>query len=368
METAQFIFANGGAGEASYANNSSFQSKMISKVKPILEESMKSLYCNSVPSCFKVADLGCSSGPNALQVAYDIIDVVHNITPSYNRVPPIEFQIYLNDQFQNDFNNIFESLPSFYERLREEKGERLGSCFVNATPGSFYGRLFPTNSMHFFHSSTSLHWLSQAPKGLAKGTGLINKKNIYFTNTSPCTVYQAYLDQFSEDFNLFLESRAEELVHGGGIVLTFVGRDETSDIITPWGLIGLVLNDMVLESLIGEAKLESVNMARYGPTADEVKQLIDAEGSFTLQKLEIFKSSWDEGLKENGNGDFALDANVKANFIGKYVRATTEPFLTARFGEGIIDELFLRFRKKVAKLLGEQNLEYTYLVIFMTKK
>jgi len=60
-------------------------------------------------------------------------------------------------------------------------------------------------------------------------------------------VYQAYLHQFSEDFNLFLKSRAEELVHGGGMVLTFVGRDETSDIITVWGLIGLVLNDMVLE-------------------------------------------------------------------------------------------------------------------------
>ncbi|XP_014500660.1 7-methylxanthosine synthase 1 isoform X1 [Vigna radiata var. radiata] len=362
METVQFIFANGGAGEASYANNSSFQSKMISKVKPILEESMKSLYCNSVPSCFRVADLGCSSGPNALQVAYDIIDVVHNISRSYNREPPITFQIYLNDQFQNDFNNIFEALPCFYERLREEKGEGFGACFVNATPGSFYGRLFPTNSMHFFHSSTSLHWLSQAPKGL------INKENIYFTNTSPCTVYQAYLDQFSEDFNLFLKSRAEELVHGGGMVLTFVGRDETSDIITPWGLIGLVLNDMVLESLIEEGKLESVNMPRYGPTANEVKQLIDAEGCFTLQKLETFKSRWDEGLKENGNGDLALDVNVRANFIAKYVRATTEPFLTSRFGEGIIDELFLRFRKKVGKLLEEQKLEYTYLVMFITKK
>jgi len=184
METVQFIFANGGAGEASYANNSSFQvsivlsnylfcphnelhcfsnfislvqSKMISKVKPILEESMKSLYCNSVPSCFKVADLGCSSGPNALQVAYDVIDAVHNISRSSS----ITFQIYLNDQFQNDFNNIFHSLPCFYQRLREEKGEGFGACFVNATPGSFYGRLFPTNSMHFFHSSTSLHWLSQ---------------------------------------------------------------------------------------------------------------------------------------------------------------------------------------------------------------
>ncbi|XP_017420993.1 probable jasmonic acid carboxyl methyltransferase 2 isoform X2 [Vigna angularis] len=338
------------------------QSKIISKVKPILEESMKSLYCNSVPSCFRVADLGCSSGPNALQAAYDVIDVVHNISRSYNREPPITFQIYLNDQFQNDFNNIFEALPCFYERLREEKGEGFGACFVNATPGSFYGRLFPTNSMHFFHSSTSLHWLSQAPKGL------INKENIYFTNTSPCTVYQAYLDQFSEDFNLFLKSRAEELVHGGGMVLTFVGRDETSDIITPWGLIGLVLNDMVLESLIEEAKLESVHMPRYGPTADEVKQLIDAEGRFILEKLETFKSGWDEGLKENGNSDMALDVNVRANFIAKYVRATTEPFLTSRFGEGIIDELFLRFGKKVAKLLEEQKLEYTYLVMFMTKK
>ncbi|TKY75411.1 caffeine synthase 4 [Spatholobus suberectus] len=240
MASVQFIIANGGAGEASYANNSSFQSKMISKVKPILEESMRTLYCNSVPSYLKVADLGCSSGPNALQVVYDIIDVVDNISLSFDR-DLRTFQFYLNDQFRNDFNNIFESLPCFYERLREEKGERFSPCFVNATPGSFYGRLFPSNSMHFFHSSTSLHWLSQAPKGLA------NKGNIYFTNTSPSAVYQAYLEQFSQDFNLFLRSRAEELVHGGGMVLTFVGRDETCEIITPWGLIGLVLNDMVSE-------------------------------------------------------------------------------------------------------------------------
>ncbi|KAL2346109.1 hypothetical protein Fmac_000109 [Flemingia macrophylla] len=366
MATEQFIFANGGAGESSYANNSSFQSKMISKVKPILEESMRSLYCNSVPSCLKVADLGCSSGPNALQVVHDVIDVVHNVSAAFNRDPPT-FQIFLNDQFLNDFNNIFKSLPFFYERLREEKGDRFStSCFVNATPGSFYGRLFPANSMHFFHSATSLHWLSQAPKGLAKGTGLVNKGNIYFTGTSPSSVYQAYLEQFSEDFNLFIKSRAEELVSGGGMILTFVGRDETCEITTPWGLLGLALNDMVSEGLIEEAKLESVNMPRYGPTAKEVKELIEAEGSFALQKLESFKSRWDEGLKENGNG--VLDIDVKANFIAKYVRATTEPLLTAWFGGGIIDGLFLRFRKKVAALLEEETLEHAYLVMFMTKK
>lgn len=117
-----------------------------------------------------------------------------------------------------------------------------------------------------------------------------------------------------------------------------------------------------------QAKLECVNMPRYGLTAKKVKQLIGAEGSFTLEKLETFKSRWDDGLKENGNGDFVLDTNVRANFIAKYVRATTEPFLTARFGEGIIDELFPKYRNKVAELLEEVILEHAYLVMFMTKK
>ncbi|KAK7310623.1 hypothetical protein RJT34_08235 [Clitoria ternatea] len=365
MATKQFLSPNGGVGETSYANNSSHQSKMMSKVKTNLEESIRTLFGNgnSVPSCFKVADLGCSSGPNTLQVAYDIIDIVDNLSRSLDHDTPT-FQIFLNDQFLNDFNNIFESLPRFYERLQEAKGDRLSPCFVNAMPGSFYGRLFPANSMHFFHSATSLHWLSQAPKGLAKEAGLVNKGNIYFTNTSPSEVYQAYLEQFQQDFNLFLKSRAEELVHGGGMVLTFVGRDETREIITPWGIVGSALNDMVSEGLIEEEKLDNVNMPRYGPTAQEVKQLIEAEGSFTLQKLDTVNSNWDEGLKENG----ASDTHVRANFIAKYVRATHEPLLKTLFGEGIIDELFLRFKNKVAKLLEKETLEHASLVLFMTKK
>lgn len=82
---------------------------------------------------------------------------------------------------------------------------------------------------------------------MAKGTGLVNKGNIYITSTSPPGVYEAYLEQFQQDFHAFLKSRAKELVQGGGMILTFVGRDETREIITPWGLIGLALNDMVSE-------------------------------------------------------------------------------------------------------------------------
>jgi len=130
------------------------------KTKLILEETITRLYCDSSPNCMKVADLGCSVGPNTLLVISNIINIVDTACTHLNRDLPT-FQFYLNDLFGNDFNTTFKLLPDFYAKLLQDKGHRSASCFINATPGSFYGRLFPSNSINLFHSSNSLHWLSQ---------------------------------------------------------------------------------------------------------------------------------------------------------------------------------------------------------------
>ncbi|CDP16806.1 unnamed protein product [Coffea canephora] len=66
--------------------------------------------------------------------------------------------------------------------------------------------------MHFIHSSYSLHWLSQVPRGLVTEEGLpLNKGNIYIGKTSPKSVHDAYLDQFERDFTNFLSARADEI-------------------------------------------------------------------------------------------------------------------------------------------------------------
>lgn len=67
----------------------------------------------------------------------------------------------MNDLPGNDFNNIFKSLGFFREKLSSEVEGGVGPCYFTGVPGSFYGRIFPTKSLHFVHSSYSLQWLSQ---------------------------------------------------------------------------------------------------------------------------------------------------------------------------------------------------------------
>jgi len=132
----------------------------MSRAMPALQETLGELYLDGVPECLKLADLGCSSGPNALLFLREMMDSIDAIQKKLNKKEPT-FQIFLNDLFNNDFNNLIRSIPSFYEELRREKGGDFGPCFIAAMPGNFYGRLFPDHSLHFIHSSYSVHWRSQ---------------------------------------------------------------------------------------------------------------------------------------------------------------------------------------------------------------
>ena len=136
------------------------QKKVISLTKPIIEEAITNLYCNKFPTSLCIADLGCSSGPNTLFAVLEVVTTVDRVGKKMGRQLP-EIQVFLNDLPGNDFNTIFKSLPTFQKDLQKTMGAGAESCFVTGVPGSFYGRLFPSKSLHFIHSSYSLQWLSQ---------------------------------------------------------------------------------------------------------------------------------------------------------------------------------------------------------------
>ncbi|KAI0501702.1 hypothetical protein KFK09_016647 [Dendrobium nobile] len=307
MNMEQIFHMVGGAGENSYANNSRLQEKAILKTKPFVEEAIKEIL-KSLPEKFVVADLGCSSGPNTFRMLSEVINFVDQHCRQLSQQKP-EIQFFLNDLPSNDFNNLFQISKLYEEKIREEKGDDYVPFYVVGLPGSFYGRLFPSKSVHFFHSSYCLMWLSQVPKGLEGEKGYqLNGTDIYISKESSSTISQLYLEQFKSDFLEFLKSRSKELIFGGRMILSFLGRRNCPSIgehLYFWGLLADALKELVSEGLVEVDKLNAFNLPFYTPLMEEVKSTINMEGSFHLDQLQTFESNWDPFDESNDN--FVVD-------------------------------------------------------------
>ncbi|KAJ4707025.1 S-adenosylmethionine-dependent methyltransferase [Melia azedarach] len=93
---------------------------------------------------FRLVDLGCSTGPNTFISVQNIVQTIEQkYKAEYDQNYPssLEFLVFFNDHYGNDFNILFKTLPP------------LGNHFAAGVPGSFHGRLFPKSTLHFAHSS-----------------------------------------------------------------------------------------------------------------------------------------------------------------------------------------------------------------------
>ncbi|KAL7120793.1 hypothetical protein ACP275_02G144400 [Erythranthe tilingii] len=339
---------------------------MITKTWPALDETLKEMFIKTdheyefTKCIWKMADLGCSSGPNTLLVISHIIEQL-----SKQEHAPREIQVFLNDLPDNDFNNLFKLMSTNTKTNTNTKNNI--ECYIYGAPGSFYGRLFPNNSLHFAYSSTSIHWLSQIPQGLEK----TNKENICIATTSPPQVFEAYSNQFERDFTTFLKSRGEEIRGGGRMVLGFIGRsvaDPTSkDELKALTLLSETLSDMVAEGLLKEEDLHSFNIPIYAPSIQEINTAIQREGSFNLDEIEVALVPLDANEDYN---NMALDKNnTSGKFVANYVRAFAEPMLVAHFGSSInVDVVFDVYAKKTDEHLSVERSSYFTPVISLTRK
>ncbi|KAB2010027.1 hypothetical protein ES319_D10G207800v1 [Gossypium barbadense] len=358
MATEKVLRMNPADHEISYANNSVTQKEVILKIRPMIEESITDMFNKIVPIYIKVADLGCSSGPNTFITTSHIIDTIHGI-------------LFLNDLPENDFNSVFKSVPSFYDRLKKEKGDIVQErCFIGGVAGSFYHRLFPTKSLHFVHSSYGIHWLSKVPVGLED-----NKGNVYMARSSPPSVFKAYADQFQKDFTNFLSLRSEEIMPQGCMVLTCTGRKNPNPSKEDygWDLLSKSLLDLVVEGVVKEADVDSFNVPHYTPCKGEIAEIVEREGSFDIKRLQVFDANLSAVLsREEQLHNQDLDFNVYLEMGKKTangVRAISEPLLSSHFGDAVIDKLFKRFATHVADDLSNSKFhKLTTIVVSLTKK
>jgi hypothetical protein len=181
--------------------------------KAIVEKLDKDIKLSS--NTFHIADLGCSVGPNTFYSVENILEAVqskYRIQGKNSQIP--EFQVFFNDHTRNDFNMLFKSLP-------QNRG-----YFAVGVPGSFHGRVFPSASIHIAHSSYAIQWLSRVPEAVVdRNSYAWNKGRIHYSNSTD-EVIRAHETQYTKDMECFLHSRAQEIVHGGLMILMIPGRPD----------------------------------------------------------------------------------------------------------------------------------------------
>ncbi|XP_062159804.1 loganic acid O-methyltransferase-like [Alnus glutinosa] len=324
----------GGDSNDSYSNNSSYQRGVIDTAKELITESVaeKLDATNFLSSTtFRIADLGCSTGPNTFFAVQNIIEAVrlkYECQGLHSQLP--EFQVFFNDHVSNDFNTLFASLPPDRQ------------YYAGAVAGSFYSRLFPNASLHFVHASYAIHWLSGVPKSIIDKTSPAwNKGRIYCANSKD-EVVKAYETQFAEDMECFLQARAQELVTGGLIALVFCGRrngtlhSQTAQNMA-FSLFESCLADMVRTGKVGEEEADSFNMPVYHMSPEEVEAAVDGNGCFSIERM--------EELPPVAMGE--LGSLPKSQIMTSRLRAATEGLIKTHFGDAISNDFFDSVRKKL---------------------
>ncbi|KAK6115319.1 hypothetical protein DH2020_007588 [Rehmannia glutinosa] len=328
-----------------------------------------------------IADLGCSSGPNTLMVLSKIINTIH--ATCYEMGTPLpELRVSLNDLPGNDFNDIFMSLPGFYDMLGKEKGIGAEGCFISGVAGSFYGRLFPRKSLHFVHSSSSLHWLSQEvlrhqfPSSGHKGRNTSEQRKDIHIKDKPIFSSESISLSISERY--FLISEIAGGGDGGGWADGAVVHGRSSPEGSAemgshqWELLAQALMSMALEGLVQEERIDSFNAPYYAPSAEEVRNVIEEEGSTIINHLESFEIGWDEGFSIDNSACVRHDCDEleklsRGQRVAKSYKAVIESMVESHFGKGIMDELFFRYGELIDDYFNKTRAKHINLVISVTK-
>ncbi|KAL5204775.1 hypothetical protein ABZP36_009646 [Zizania latifolia] len=362
-----------GDGETSYAKNSRMQRRAILVTKPIVEKAIRGVCTDLQPQSMVIADLGCASTPNTLLFVSEAITTVCENTSNTVAACPMEVQFFLNDLPSNDFNYIFQSLEKSKQSTAQDCARRglqpPPPHYVAGVPGSFYARLFPCNSVHLFHSSFSLMWLSQVPERL---DGSMNEGNIHIAATTPPLVARLYRDQFETDFSRFLQMRCSELVPGGRMVLTILGR-QRDEVVTAGGmttaleLLAQGMRTLVAEGRVDKEKLDSFNLPMYNPSADELKRLVKQSELLAISDIQLVETSWnpmDDDDSEPAEGGAGAEAAGRS--ISSSLRAVLESLIVSHFGDSILDELFAALARNITRHIKSEVEKTTLTIISLS--
>lgn len=115
------------------------------------------------------------------------------------------------------------------------------------------------------------------------------------------------------------------------------------------------INVSFLQGLIEEKKLDEFNIPHYNPSPEEVKQVVENEGSFTIDRLDASQVDWN------------VYENDGAYNITKCIRSVAESLLVNQFGHAVMDKLFQRYLEIIADTISKETTQFFSVIVTVTK-
>ena len=121
--------------------------------------------------------------------------------------------------------------------------------------------------------------------------------------------------------------------------------------------LGRLLPFAFLQGEVEQEKVDTYDVHFYAPSMDEVKRVVQMEGSFSLDCLEMFEIG--------GDGRTSVGRNGRAT--AKAIRAIQESMILHHFGEGIIDGLFEQYAEILDVELAKEEIKVPNLLVVLRK-
>ena len=161
---------------------------------------------------FNIGDLGTATGKNSVAPLQQIIQSVRKFVKD----KPIS--ISLEDVNAEGLDEATDNVTKGLQEFENVKIQTIGH--------TFYGPLFPENSMDFIFSLTALHWMPYAPSILDQFSFRM------FESQELTPDEEKWRNLRIESFKTFMTSREKELAPGGQLYVTLTGSaDETEEAI-----------------------------------------------------------------------------------------------------------------------------------------
>jgi hypothetical protein len=269
-------------------------------------------------------------------------------------------QLFFDDLPTNDFNHLFANLFPKGRSVFSHAG-----VFPAAIGGSAFGQLMPPQSLDVATTFNAIGFLEKRPDAplpnyiVPVRPGPNAPRNRVSVTESEC---EPFRQQAAADLRNFLLARAEELAHGGKLLVQVFGRDETHS--TSCGIYD-VLSDAVLDEVeagrLAREVYQQLIFPIYFRTLDElaapVKTDEELRKAFHMDHLgsREVPMPFNEAVAATG------DRSAWARSYTGFLRAFTEAILAAALPTGVKKpEILERVYRRVEERLFENPSRYEF--------